>query len=77
MPPAEPVKREDIHKQINLLPEEKLPAVRDILALISGDLLSSCSLEVLECVLMSGSALSGELNTPEEDEAWKDFNQGM
>lgn len=76
MPGAEPVKREDIHKQINLIPEEKLPAVRDILALISGELFSACSLEVLECVLMSSSALSRELNTPEEDEAWRDFNQG-
>jgi len=75
MSTAIPVTREEIHRQINLLPEEKLPAIRDILALLSGELLTSSSLEALECALMSSSALSRELNTPEEDEAWKDFNQ--
>jgi hypothetical protein len=66
--------REDIHRRISHLPEEKLPAVRDILALIDEDALTACNSEALECVLMSGIALGKELNTPEEDEAWKDFN---
>jgi|GEM_PF-787702 len=63
--------REEIQRQIDVLPDEKLPAVRDLLAMISGDILTSNTLEVLECALMSSSALSKELNTPEEDEAWK------
>lgn len=69
--------REEIRQQIDVLPEEKLPLVRDVLALISEDLLTSSSLEVLECALMSSSALSKELNTPEEDVAWRNFNEGM
>jgi hypothetical protein len=69
--------RDDIHRQVSLLPEERLPVLRDILALLTGDLLTNCSLDVLECALMSGSALTRELDTPEEDEAWKDFNQGI
>ncbi len=67
--------REDICRRISHLPEEKLPALRDILALIDGDILTTCGLEALECTLLSGISLSKELNTSEEDEAWKDFNQ--
>jgi hypothetical protein len=69
--------RKEIQRQIDSLPDEKLRVLRDILTLISNDLLTSSSLEVLECALMSSSALSRELNTPEEDEAWRNFNEGM
>jgi hypothetical protein len=69
--------RKEIQRQIDSLPDEKLRVLRDILTLISDDLLTSSSLEVLECALMSSSALSRELNTPEEDEAWRNFNEGM
>jgi hypothetical protein len=69
--------REEIQRQIDSLPDEKLPAVKDILELIGGDLLTAGSLEVWECPLMSSSALGKELNTPEEDEAWREFNEGM
>ncbi len=69
--------RKEIQRQIDSLPDEKLPVLRDILTLISDDLLTSSSLEVLECALMSSSALSRELNAPEEDEAWRNFNEGM
>ncbi len=69
--------RKEIQRQIDSLPDEKLRVLRDILTLISDDLLTSSSLEALECALMSSSALSRELNTPEEDEAWRNFNEGM
>ena len=69
--------RKEIQRQIDSLPDEKLRVLRDILTLISDDLLTSSSLEALECALMSSSALSRELNTPEEDEAWRKFNEGM
>jgi hypothetical protein len=69
--------RDEIYRQIESLPDEKLPVVRDILALISGDVLTSSSLEVLERMLMSSSALSRELNTPEEDEAWRYLSEEM
>ncbi len=69
--------REEIQRQIDSLPDEKLSAVKDILELIGGDLLTSGSLEVWECALMSSSALGKKLNTPEEDDAWRDFNEGM
>ena len=69
--------RKEIQRQIDSLPDEKLRVLRDILTLISDDLLTSSSLEVLECALMSSSALSRELNTPEEDEAWRNFNERM
>ena len=69
--------RKEIQRQIDSLPDEKLRVLRDILTLISDDLLTSSSLEALECALMPSSALSRELNTPEEDEAWRNFNEGM
>ncbi len=69
--------RKEIQRQIDSLPDEKLRVLRDILTLISDDLLTSSSMEALECALMSSSALSRELNTPEEDEAWRNFNEGM
>ena len=69
--------RKEIQRQIDSLPDEKLRVLRDILTLISDDLLTSSSMEALECALMSSSALSRELNTPEEDEAWGNFNEGM
>ncbi len=69
--------REEIHRRVDSLPQDKLPFLGDILALISGEVLTSCSPEVLECVLMSGSALAPELNTPEEDEAWTFLNEGI
>jgi|WetSurSiteA1Bulk_404760.scaffolds.fasta_scaffold35996_3 hypothetical protein len=69
--------RKEIQRQIDSLPDEKLLVLRDILTLISDDLLTSSSMEALECALMSSSALSRELNTPEEDEAWRNFNEGM
>jgi hypothetical protein len=52
---------------------KQLWALRDLLPLIMRE--SRDHLEVLECALMSSSALSKELNTPEEDEAWSDFNK--
>jgi hypothetical protein len=67
---------EEMQCQQEVLPREKLLATKDVLALISGDILKSSRLEVLECALMSGSALGKELNTSEEDEAWAHFNQG-
>ncbi|AFM24690.1 hypothetical protein [Desulfomonile tiedjei] len=73
--PQFPTTDEDIQCQREALPREKLLATKDVLALISGDILKSSRLEVLECALMSGSALGKELNTPEEDEAWAHFNQ--
>jgi len=69
--------RKEIQRQIDSLPDEKLRVLRDILTLISDDLLTSSSMEALECALMSSSALSRELNTPEEDEAWRNFNEGI
>ena len=33
----------------------------------------SCNRESMECTIMSSSSLEKELNTPEEDEAWADF----
>jgi hypothetical protein len=66
---------EEMQRQREVLHKEKLLATRDLLALISGDVLQSSRLEVLECALVSGSALSKELDTPEEDEAWACFNQ--
>jgi hypothetical protein len=49
---------EEMQRQREVLHEEKLLATRDILALISGDVLKSGRLEVIECALVSGSALS-------------------
>ena len=66
---------EEMQRHREVLHTEKLLSTRDILALISGEALKSSRLEVLECALMSGSALSKELNTPEEDESWACFNQ--
>jgi hypothetical protein len=65
---------EEIQRQREILHREKFLATKDLLALISGDILKSSRLEVLECALMSGSSLGKELNTPEEDEAWAHFN---
>jgi hypothetical protein len=48
----------------------------EISELVPGGPLNATDMEVLECLLMSGSALGPELNNPEEDEAWKDFNPG-
>lgn len=54
--------------------KDKFLGTEDVFAIISGDVSKSGRLEVLECALMSGSALAKELNTPEEDEAWAHFN---
>lgn len=68
--------REEIQRRIDRLPDDKLPVVLDILALVSGEVLTSCSLDVLECMLMSSSALSRETNTQEEDAAWSYLREG-
>jgi hypothetical protein len=72
--PQLPIPDKEMQCQRETLPREKLLAAKDVLALISGDIPESGRLEVLECALMSGSALGKELNTPEEDEAWAHFN---
>jgi hypothetical protein len=72
--PELPITEEDTTCQAEALSREKLLATRDVLGLLSGDVLESSRLEVLECALMSGSALGKELNTPEEDEAWAHIN---
>lgn len=64
----------EIRRQREILSREKQLAAEDVLALLSGDILKGSRLEVLECALMSGSALGKELNTPEEDEAWAHMN---
>ena len=53
-----------------LLPGQKVLATGDVLAHLRRNALQSSRLEVLECVVMSGSALDKELNTPHEDDAW-------
>ncbi|MFZ5867974.1 MAG: DUF2281 domain-containing protein [Thermodesulfobacteriota bacterium] len=65
--------REEIYRDLGRVPEERLWAVKDLLSFVMRE--SPDQLEVLECALMSSSALSKELNSPEEDEAWSDFNK--
>ncbi|MFH1113085.1 MAG: hypothetical protein V1792_04120 [Pseudomonadota bacterium] len=64
----------EIRHQREVLSREKQLAAKDVLALLRGDILKGSRLEVLECALMSGSALGKELNTHEENEAWAHMN---
>jgi hypothetical protein len=57
--------------------ERKLPTTDKVLGLVGGDILKSCSLGALECAVISAYSLRDELNSPEEDEAWRDFNPEM
>ncbi len=57
--------------------ERRLPTVDEVLGLLGGDILKSCSLGALESAVVSAYSLRGEMNSPQEDEAWRDFNPEM
>ena len=65
----ETVDREEIHALINHLSDDELIAVRDFLGLLREH--GRLKPDTLECVLLSQSVLRRELDTPEEDEAWR------
>jgi len=54
---------------INHLSDDELLAVRDFLDLLRER--GRLKPDTLECVLLSQSVLKRELDTPEEDEAWR------
>jgi hypothetical protein len=70
-------KKENAQRSSEAATERKLPSTDEVLGLVGGDILKSCSLGSLECAVISAYSLSDELNSAEEDEAWKDFNQEM
>jgi len=66
---SETVDRDEIHMLINHLSDDELLAVRDFLDLLRER--GRLKPDTLECVLLSQSVLKRELDTPEEDEAWR------
>jgi hypothetical protein len=71
------IKKQEVRRTNVSSRDRKPPEEKDVLALVSGEVITSCSLDVLECSVISAFSLSELLNSPEEDEAWKDFNPEM
>lgn len=70
-------KKQNIQQSNDSVAGRTLQSVDEALGLVQGDSLKSCSLGALECALLSAHSLRDELDSPEEDEAWRDFNQEM
>ncbi|MFC1834235.1 DUF2281 domain-containing protein [Thermodesulfobacteriota bacterium] len=69
METIETVNREKIYERIKALTDEDLAAVETFLSHLAES--KDFGRESLECVLLSQSTLRRELDTPEEDEAWR------